>query len=172
MEWKVIYVGSAESESHDQELDSVLVGPVPVGINRFVFQADPPKLSLIPHGNVLGVTAVLVTCSYNDNRFIQIGYYVNNEYNDPAMNENPPSQPQLDKIRREILADSPRVTRFPIRWDNNDTEVRGPTVDAATAAAADADAVSMDKMCDDTAATGVDNEEDEEDDTMGMEESD
>lgn len=38
LEWKVVYVGSAESERHDQVLDTVLVGPVPVGINKFVFQ--------------------------------------------------------------------------------------------------------------------------------------
>jgi len=32
----VIYVGSAESEEYDQELDSIMVGPVPLGMNRFV----------------------------------------------------------------------------------------------------------------------------------------
>lgn len=68
LEWKMIYVGSAESEQYDQalnlhcilraaqlaasassaavisvhlvqELESVLVGPVEMGINRFIFQA-------------------------------------------------------------------------------------------------------------------------------------
>jgi histone chaperone ASF1 len=34
----VIYVGSAASTSYDQELDNVLVGPVPMGINQFVLQ--------------------------------------------------------------------------------------------------------------------------------------
>ena len=38
LEWKIIYVGSASSESYDQTLDSVLVGPVPQGKHRFVFQ--------------------------------------------------------------------------------------------------------------------------------------
>ena len=38
LEWKIIYVGSAESEEHDQTLDSVLVGPVPSGRHMFVFQ--------------------------------------------------------------------------------------------------------------------------------------
>ena len=38
LEWKLIYVGSADNDSCDQELDSVLVGPVQVGKNRFVFQ--------------------------------------------------------------------------------------------------------------------------------------
>lgn len=38
LEWKIIYVGSAESEEYDQILDSVLVGPVPAGRHMFVFQ--------------------------------------------------------------------------------------------------------------------------------------
>lgn len=38
LEWKLIYVGSAESTEHDQVLDCINVGPVPVGVNKFVFQ--------------------------------------------------------------------------------------------------------------------------------------
>ena len=38
MEWKIIYVGSAESEEFDQVLDTVYVGPVPEGRHMFVFQ--------------------------------------------------------------------------------------------------------------------------------------
>lgn len=38
MEWKIVYVGSAEDETYDQVLDCIMVGPVPVGINKFVFQ--------------------------------------------------------------------------------------------------------------------------------------
>ena len=29
--------------------------------------------------------------------FIRVGYYVNNEYEDEEMRENPPAQPQTDK---------------------------------------------------------------------------
>lgn len=43
LEWKLIYVGSAESEEYDQVLDSVLVGPVYPGQYRFVFQACPSR---------------------------------------------------------------------------------------------------------------------------------
>ncbi len=39
LEWKVIYVGSAESESHDQQLDSALVGPVMPGTYKFRMEA-------------------------------------------------------------------------------------------------------------------------------------
>jgi hypothetical protein len=41
LEWKITYVGSAEDESRDQILEEVLVGPVPVGTNKFVFQVRP-----------------------------------------------------------------------------------------------------------------------------------
>ncbi|PHH85707.1 hypothetical protein CDD83_46 [Cordyceps sp. RAO-2017] len=34
LEWKLTYVGSATSDQYDQELDSLLVGPVPVGVNK------------------------------------------------------------------------------------------------------------------------------------------
>lgn len=38
LEWKIVYVGSAEDDRYDQTLDQIMVGPVPMGINRFVFQ--------------------------------------------------------------------------------------------------------------------------------------
>ncbi len=38
IEWKITYVGAAEDERYDQVLDTVLVGPVPVGCNKFVFE--------------------------------------------------------------------------------------------------------------------------------------
>ena len=38
LEWKLVYVGSADNEDNDQELDSILVGPVRVGKNRFIFE--------------------------------------------------------------------------------------------------------------------------------------
>ena len=40
IEWKLIYVGSAENESYDQELDTCMVGPVPIGVNSFEFEVS------------------------------------------------------------------------------------------------------------------------------------
>lgn len=128
LEWKVLYVGSAQDSSRDQVLDEILVGPVPVGVNKFVLQADAPDPSKLPPEDLLGVTVVLVTCSYKEREFVRVGYYVNNEYHDP--NAPPPTinadgqqeQPPLPKpipveyIQRQILADKPRVTKFPISW--------------------------------------------------------
>ena len=36
IEWKLIYVGSAESDEHDQELDSILVGPMQASLTARV----------------------------------------------------------------------------------------------------------------------------------------
>jgi histone chaperone ASF1 len=33
----MVYVGAADSSEHDLTLDSIMVGPVPVGVNKFVF---------------------------------------------------------------------------------------------------------------------------------------
>ncbi|XP_078043664.1 uncharacterized protein LOC144473570 [Augochlora pura] len=118
LEWKMIYVGSAESEEFDQVLDTIYVGPIPEGRHMFVFQADPPDVSRIPVNDALGVTVVLLTCSYRGHEFVRVGYFINNEYNDAELRENPPPQPQFDKVQRNILGDKPRVTRFKINWDD------------------------------------------------------
>ncbi|XP_044763090.1 histone chaperone asf1 [Coccinella septempunctata] len=122
LEWKMIYVGSAESEEYDQILDSVYVGPIPEGKHMFVFQADPPNVSRIPENDALGVTVVLLTCSYKSQEFIRVGYFINNEYTDPELRENAPSPPQFDKVTRNILASEPRVTRFKVNWEDSPPE--------------------------------------------------
>lgn len=273
LEWRLTYVGSAESEKYDQVLDMVYVGPVAPGQYRFVFQvrartgmgwqgrmgrdrssslapvaslpvsraatqrcttatvgsppppprqADPPDFSRIPPGDVVGVTVILLTCSYRNQvrggwvflwagrrapaelgpagspseqdglvaasapprrlllpflqEFIRIGYYVNTEYEDELMREEPPETPQLDKcagrclperrarglallggvmppssprpaprvrplprahtplptprrLVRSILADKPRVTKFPIEWDDAKSKSGGEGMD-------------------------------------------
>nr|ACO15562.1 Histone chaperone asf1 [Caligus clemensi] len=120
LEWKIIYVGSAESEEYDQVLDTVYVGPVPEGRHKFVFTADPPNPDIIPVSDVVGVTVILITCSYRSQEFIRVGYYVNNSYaEDPQLQEEPPSQPLFNKLKRNILATNPRVTKFKINWDSD-----------------------------------------------------
>ncbi|XP_024363136.1 probable histone chaperone ASF1A [Physcomitrium patens] len=114
LEWKLIYVGSAEDEKYDQVLESVLVGPVNVGNYRFVFQADPPEPSKIPEEDIIGVTVLLLTCSYVGQEFLRVGYYVSNEYVDEPLREEPPAKVLIDRVQRNILADKPRVTKFPI----------------------------------------------------------
>ncbi|KAI9834222.1 MAG: Histone chaperone asf1 [Sarea resinae] len=121
LEWKLTYVGSATSSEHDQELDSLLVGPIPVGVNKFVFEADAPDLKRIPASEILGVTVILLTCSYDGREFVRVGYYVNNEYDSDELNAEPPAKPVIERVRRNVLAEKPRVTRFAIKWDTEES---------------------------------------------------
>lgn len=104
------------SSEYDQELDSLLVGPIPVGVNKFIFEADAPDLKRIPTSEILGVTVILLTCSYDGREFVRVGYYVNNEYDSEELMADPPAKPIIERIRRNILAEKPRVTRFAIKW--------------------------------------------------------
>lgn len=106
---------SVRSE-HDQELDSLLVGPIPVGVNKFIFEADSPDLKRIPTSEILGVTVILLTCSYDGREFVRVGYYVNNEYDSEELNAEPPAKPVIERVKRNLLAEKPRVTRFAIKW--------------------------------------------------------
>jgi histone chaperone ASF1 len=119
LEWKLTYVGCAESQDYDQVLDTIYVGPVPEGRHMFVFQADAPDQSKIPDKDLIGATVVLITCSYHNQEFIRVGYFVNNDYESEEMKENPPEKPDITQVYRNIMADQPRVTRFKINWGDN-----------------------------------------------------
>lgn len=123
LEWRMIYVGAAESSEYDQVLDSIMVGPIPVGVNKFIFSADAPKIELLPKKDLLEVTVVLLSCLYNEKEFVRVGYYVNNEYIDEEMRENPPEQVIIDQLQRNILADKPKVTRYTIDWTNPENTI-------------------------------------------------
>lgn len=66
-------------------------------------QADAPNTGLIPESDAVGVTVVLITCTYRAQEFIRIGYYVNNEYTDPELRENPPIKPDYTQVRLIVL---------------------------------------------------------------------
>jgi histone chaperone ASF1 len=85
-------------------------------------QVDPPDPFEIPDEDIIGVTVLLLTCSYQGQEFIRVGYYVNNDYADEQLREEPPQVVQLDKIQRNILADKPRVTKFPIAFHSTPDE--------------------------------------------------
>lgn len=87
-----------------------------MGVNKFIFEADSPDLKRIPTSEILGVTVILLSCSYDDREFVRVGYYVNNEYDNDEMNNEPPAKPVIERVRRNVLAEKPRVTRFAIKW--------------------------------------------------------
>jgi len=72
-------------------------------ITVFLFQAKSPDPSQIPDEDLVGVTVVLLTCSYKDREFVRVGYYVNNEYTEEEMRENPPARPVIEKVHVENI---------------------------------------------------------------------
>lgn len=132
LEFKIIYVGSAETYEFDQCLDQIVVDAVPQGQFKFMFQADPPDTSKIPADDAVGVTVVLITASYREQEFVRVGYYVTNEYEEMEMRENPPSEPQFNKLIRTIAANEPRVTKFKINWESSAAAAAAAALAATT----------------------------------------
>ncbi len=68
--------------------------------------------------NNVGVTAILLTVSYKKQEFIRVGFYVYNELMEPIENiQNKPVQEIVNKIRRYIIGEKPRITNFNINWE-------------------------------------------------------
>ncbi|VDP93843.1 unnamed protein product [Echinostoma caproni] len=53
LEWKLVYVSSAYNASLDQTLDSILVGPVPVGRHQFLFELIHFLITSSPKGKLV-----------------------------------------------------------------------------------------------------------------------
>ncbi|KAG9046230.1 Histone chaperone asf1 [Tulasnella sp. UAMH 9824] len=132
LEWKLIYVSSPGQTEYDQELEDCMVGPVPIGINSFEFESDAPNPHRIPHNDVLGVAALILTASYKDQEFVRVGYYQNTEYDNDEMKENPPATPRFEFLVRD-LATKPKVTRFMIKWDNDQVAPGMPSAQPTSA---------------------------------------
>eukprot|EP00210_Caulerpa_lentillifera_P001208 g1164.t1 len=116
LEWKVTYLSTPDDDNLDQELESVLVGPISPGVYKFVLEVsvDPPDGDKIPVDDLIGNSAVVVSCLFNDHEFIRVGFYVNVEYKDEELREHPPEHPVFDKLIRNVANDNPRITTKPL----------------------------------------------------------
>jgi hypothetical protein len=56
-------------------------------------------------------------------------YYVNNDYWEQELIDSPPEQVDINRVRRSILHDKPRVTRYPIDWGPADGVSENAAVD-------------------------------------------
>ncbi|EFX64801.1 hypothetical protein DAPPUDRAFT_265753 [Daphnia pulex] len=57
---------------------------------KLMLQADPPDHEKIPEGDAIGAADVFLSCFYKEHQFFRMGYFVNNEYIDPELKDNPP----------------------------------------------------------------------------------
>ncbi|KAI0984908.1 hypothetical protein GJ496_009676 [Pomphorhynchus laevis] len=122
IEFKVVYVGKADDNQYDQELDKVELDDVPVGMFKFTLECSAPDSGKIPPDDLLGVTVILICGSYKGKEFVRVGYYVHVTYEDQALIEDPPLFPVYEKLTRQLMVDAPRVTHFAIPWDDVNTD--------------------------------------------------
>jgi hypothetical protein len=113
--WEVEWVGSVTNHDFDQILANVCVGPIEVGLSRFVLRADPPVITKIPPED-LPLTMIALKGFYrgaseNDQEFIRIGYYVVNRAPEDAG-----EFPDPTTVEREISIEEPIVHQLPIKW--------------------------------------------------------
>merc|ERR1711920_1082787 len=118
LECKIIYVGSSEDIRFDQESEKVHIEPIMQGSYRIELKAAPPDTSLIPRDELVGASAILLKCSYKNQEFIRVGYFVNIDFSDDderyRFDTSVDHLPNPELLVRNILADEPRITRFPI----------------------------------------------------------
>ena len=54
IEWKLIYIGSAKDETHDQTIDSFEMNNLAAGVMQFTVESNPPDFTKIPKDDLLG----------------------------------------------------------------------------------------------------------------------
>jgi histone chaperone ASF1 len=117
LEWKLVYVGSARSRDHDQVLDSIDIGPLSPSTVKFIFDAPAPNLELVPPEDRFEVSALYFSVSYREQEFVRIGYYMRHEYDCEELQNEPPAELDIRRVRRVMDMANPHVTRYQIKWD-------------------------------------------------------
>ncbi|KAL0227956.1 hypothetical protein RCL1_004099 [Eukaryota sp. TZLM3-RCL] len=107
LEFRFVYVGSSKSEEFDQELDTIEVSPIPLGISKFSIETSAPDPQKIPLDDLLGVTVIFVSCLLNNREVVRVGFFCHVEYIDP---ENEPDEPNFSLLRRNVNVEEPRIT--------------------------------------------------------------
>lgn len=115
--FKIIYIGSIESSHHDQILISLEKKNIKIGEDKLYLTLDPPKKHLIPSlEDLLGMSALMVSCSFKNNEFFRCSYYVRNDYmdNESEINEN---NFDIHKVCRCFYTEKPKIIINDVDWE-------------------------------------------------------
>ncbi|KXN74659.1 anti-silence-domain-containing protein [Conidiobolus coronatus NRRL 28638] len=169
LEFRISYVKQADRLTEDLILDSFNVGPVPIGLSKFNIEVPAPDFSKINSLDIVDVTVVYISCYYREQEFVRCGFYQNNYYESEELMNEPPLQIDFTQLKRNLLAERPKVTVFPINWDEPNPELQVP----------DQPEADLDQSQQYVTLNGDDNEMeadegdfvDEDDDAMSVEEN-
>ncbi|KAF4703409.1 hypothetical protein FOZ63_007766, partial [Perkinsus olseni] len=110
LEWAMVYVADANDSGKDQELDTVELGPVEVATMKFTFEAPAPDLTKVAKEDILDVTGLFISASYQAREFCRIGFYLKHEYDNEEMNYEPPEEIDFTRLLRKVDVENPRIT--------------------------------------------------------------
>ncbi|CAD8044943.1 unnamed protein product [Paramecium primaurelia] len=120
IEWKLIYIGSPNSDRYDQVLEQFSMPPLQQGTMQFTLMSSGPNFELIPSkDDLFGASAIILSVKYRKQEFFRVGYYVYNTYLEPELIENDPPQVLIERVYRQINTQAPRVTRINIDWEGH-----------------------------------------------------
>ncbi|KAM7524247.1 hypothetical protein LguiA_014149 [Lonicera macranthoides] len=77
---------------------------------------------------ILGPQTILISGSYAGQKFLEVSYHINNEYDDELLRKEPPQIMKTISVRRTIFSDRPRVTKFPINFHLENAQSGGKAV--------------------------------------------
>jgi hypothetical protein len=108
----VIYITSPLEKKNDQELELFTLPAKKMGKFKVILKIQPPNYNNFKLEELMEVTVILLTVSYQKTELIRIGYYLNNEivFGNEADQTN---SIKKENIIRKILSDKPRITYFP-----------------------------------------------------------
>lgn len=117
LDWRVIYLSSADNGSSDQVIDKFTMNDLQPGCMQFSIESACPDFSKtkiedvlgMGYGYFLGTAAVMISVAYEGQEFWRVGFYVINQ----ILGEG---DLKWESISRKIITESPRVMRFDIEW--------------------------------------------------------
>lgn len=121
--FQCFFVVDASDPKKDVLLESIDVGSpgLPKGVMKFTLESDPPAqsdlqaaLGEVQKEGPLEVSGIYLAAFYRGQEFCRVGYYVRHEYDDAALQADPPTEICWQKLHR-VLSE-PRVTKFQVDW--------------------------------------------------------
>merc|ERR1719198_2902339 len=64
LEFKLVYVPNGRTKTHDQVLDSIDIGPLSPSTVKFIFDAPPPDLTVVPPEDIFEVSCIYFSVLY------------------------------------------------------------------------------------------------------------
>ena len=115
--WKMFYICSEKKED-DQLLNEMKITP-PNQINqmKLEFTGNAPNLGKIPKKDLIGTSAILLCCFYNEEEFFRCGFYLDICFDNDEMNLKIPETIDVNRLIRNIF-NKPRIVLYQIKWDD------------------------------------------------------